>query len=184
MQAKDIMQLRDSLMRGGVLFCYCGYVTEEVLTSIGDAIRDKLALENTEQQVARGLFSVFVEQVQNIIRYSAEKEEGALADRSVELRHGVLAVGQSDGGYYVSCGNAIANKDVARLRDGLTHLQTLEKKELKALHKEILKGKTPEGSKGAGVGFIDIARLATRGIEFDFMELDEHLSYFVLKANL
>ncbi len=184
MRAKDILDLREGLMRGGVLFCYCGYVTEEVLSSIGDAIRDKLALENTEQQVSRGLFAVFVEQVQNIIRYSAEKQEGALEDRAVDLRHGVLAVGRSDGGYYVSCGNAIANGDVPRLRDGLSHIQGLDRKELKALHKEILKGKTPEGSKGAGVGFIDIARLATRGIEFDFMELDQQLSYFVLKANL
>jgi hypothetical protein len=184
MHAKDIMQLREGLMREGVLFCYCGYVTEEVLTSIGDAVRDKLALENTEQQVARGLFSIFVEQVQNIIRYSAEKQEGALSDRTVDLRHGVLAVGQTDGGYYVSCGNAIPNHDVGRLRDGLAYLQKLERKDLKALHKEILKGKTPEGSKGAGVGFIDIARLATRGIEFDFQELDDQLSYFVLKANL
>ena len=184
MRAKDIMQLREGLMREGVLFCYCGYVTEEVLSSIGDAVRDKLALENTEQQVARGLFAIFVEQVQNIIRYSAEKQEGALDDRAVDLRHGVLAVGINEGGYYVVCGNAITNSDVERLRDGLAHLQTLEKKELKALHKEILKGKTPEGSKGAGVGFIDIARLATRGIEFDFMALGEDLSYFVLKANL
>lgn len=184
MQAKDIMQLRENLMREGVLFCYCGYVTEEVLSSIGDAVRDKLALENTEQQVARSLFAVFVEQVQNIIRYSAEKQEGALRERAVDLRHGVLAVGQGGGGYYVSCGNAISNRDVTRLGEQLAHLQTLDKKELKALHKEILKGKTPEGSKGAGVGFIDIARLATRGVEYDFMELDSELSYFVLRANL
>ena len=184
MHAKDILQLRENLMREGVLFCYCGYVTEEVLTSIGDAVRDKLALENTEQQVSRGLFSIFVEQVQNVIRYSAEKQEGSLAERAIDLRHGVLAVGLKDGGYYVSCGNAISNQDTPRLREGLAHIQTLDRKELKALHKEILKGKTPEGSKGAGVGFIDIARLATRGFEFDFLELNEQHSYFVLKAYL
>lgn len=184
MHAKDIMQLRANLMREGVLFCYCGYITEEVLSSIGDAVRDKLALEKTGAQVSRSLFAVFVEQVQNVIRYSADKQEGAVDERTVDLRHGVLAVGQSDGGYYVSCGNAIARQDVPRLRDGLAHIQTLDRKELKALHKEVLKGKTPEGSKGAGVGFIDIARLATRGFEYEFLELDEEHSYFVLKASL
>lgn len=184
MDSKDILQLRDSLIREGVLFCYCGYVTESVLTSIGSAVRDKLALENTEQQVARGLFSIFVEQVQNIIRYSAENQEGELGERTVDLRHGMLAVGRKDGGYYVSCGNAIVSRDVSRLRDSLIHLSTLDKKELKALHKRVLKGQTPEGSKGAGVGFIDIARLATRGFEFDFMEMDEDHAYFILKAYL
>ncbi|CAK0750540.1 GHKL domain-containing protein [Azospirillaceae bacterium] len=184
MDAKTILQLRENLTREGVLFCYCGYVTEEVLTSIGDALRDKLALENTDQSMARSLFSIFVEQVQNVIRYSAEKQEGALEERIIDLRHGVLAVGQNNEGYYVSCGNAIANIDVPRLCDGLAHIQKLDRKSLKALHKEILKGKTPEGSKGAGVGFIDIARLASRGFEFDFLKMDEDLSYFVLKAYL
>ncbi|CAK0764431.1 conserved hypothetical protein [uncultured Gammaproteobacteria bacterium] len=184
MHAKDMMQFREKLTSEGVLFGYCGYITEEVLASIGDAVRDKLALENTEQQVARGLFSIFVEQVQNVIRYSVEKQEGALDERTVDLRHGVLAVGKKDGGYYVSCGNAISNGDVSRLRDGLAHIKSLDRKELKALHKEVLKGKTPEGSKGAGVGFIDIARLATRGFEFDFLEMNEEHSYFVLKAYL
>ncbi|MEI6985700.1 MAG: SiaB family protein kinase [Rhodospirillaceae bacterium] len=184
MHAKDILQLRENLTREGVLFCYYGYITEDVLVSIGDAVRDKLALENTEQQVARGLFSIFVEQVQNIIRYSVERHEGELNERTVDLHHGMLAVGKIDGYYYILCGNAISNCDAPRLRDGLDHIKSLDRKELKALHKEVLKGKTPEGSKGAGVGFIDIARLATRSLEYDFLKMNEEHSYFVLKAYL
>ena len=52
----------------------------------------------------------------------------------------------------------------------------------RALYREALCGETPEGSKGAGVGFIDIARRAEHGFEFDIMAVDDKRSYFCLKA--
>ena len=48
--------------------------------------------------------------------------------------------------------------------------------------KETLKGDTPTGSKGAGVGFIDIARQARGGVEFDFFRLDDEDTFFTVKA--
>ena len=52
----------------------------------------------------------------------------------------------------------------------------------RALYRETLCGETPEGSKGVGVGFIDIARRAGHGFEFDIMAVDAKRSYFCLKA--
>ncbi|MBF0272186.1 MAG: hypothetical protein HQL98_09005 [Magnetococcales bacterium] len=184
MESREILLLRQEMIRGGVLFYYCGYVTEKVLSAIGDTVMDKLELDNTERPVARGLFSLFVEQVQNIIRYSAENQEGCVDERPVDLRHGMLAVGRGAEGHYVLSANAIKRRDVERLRQGLDHIRGLDRMGLKAMHKEILKGQVPEGSKGAGVGFVDIARMASRGFEFDFLEIDQELSYFVLKAHL
>lgn len=58
----------------------------------------------------------------------------------------------------------------------------LDREGLKALWKETLKGDTPTGSKGAGVGFIDIARRARGGVEFDFLRLDDENTFFTVKA--
>lgn len=51
-------------------------------------------------------------------------------------------------------------------------------------YREILRAPPPEGSKGAGAGFTHIARLATRGIEFGFVEVKNGLSFFAIKAML
>ena len=119
-----------------------------------------------------------------MIRYSAEGEPENVENESKELRYGVLTVGKSKDkdNYFVSCGNLIMQKDVERLKESLSHIQNLDKDGLKALYKETLKGDTPEGSKGAGVGFIDIARRAENGFEFDFENVDDEHSYFCLKA--
>ena len=182
MLAQELYKFRDYLHEQGIVFCYSGFMTESVLTGIGNAVKRKLEIEEADRQTAKGVFSVFVEQVQNVIRYSAEREPPVPAVSANELRYGVLTVGRTEDRYFVSCGNLIRNDDLDRLDAQLHHIQTLDKDGLKALYKETLKGEVPEGSKGAGVGFIDIARRATHGFEFDFTKVDDSHSFFCLRA--
>ncbi|PCI39421.1 MAG: hypothetical protein COB46_08890 [Rhodospirillaceae bacterium] len=182
MLARDMYDFRDELNEKGIIFCYSGYITEAILSGIGSALKTKLALEHEERARTRSLFAVFVEQVQNVIRYSAERIPEGDGDESDELRYGVLIVGKSDDKYFVSCANLIAQDDVARLNKNLDKIQSLDAEGLKVLFKQTLKGETPEGSKGAGVGFVDIARRASHGFEFDFTKVDDTHSYFCLKA--
>ena len=182
MLAKQMLDFRKSLHNEGIVFCYSGYMTEDVLMSVGSVIKQKLAANSVDKKIARGVFSVFVEQVQNVIRYSIEGSTGGQEGEDIELRYGLLMVGLKEDNYFVSCGNLVNKESVDSLREGLNHIQQLDKEGLKLLYKEILRGNEPEGSKGAGVGFIDIAKRATNGIEFDFIEFDDQFSYFTLKA--
>ncbi|SCA55557.1 conserved hypothetical protein [Candidatus Terasakiella magnetica] len=182
MLAQDMYEFRNILAEKGILFCYSGYMTEDILSGIGQAIRMKLELEDADKTIARSVFSLFVEQVQNVIRYSAEKEELISDDTQKELRYGVLTVGYKDSSFFVSCSNLIEGEDVTRLGGNLKHIQQLDNDGLKKLYKETLRGETPEGSKGAGVGFIDIARRAKKGFEFDFIPVEDNRSYFSIKA--
>ncbi len=181
MLAEEMYRLRGYLQDQGIMFCYSGYMTEGVLTGIGQAIKRKLELEDADKKTSKAIFSIFVEQMQNVIRYSAEREP--LSGEN-ELRYGVLTMGQKGDHYFVSCSNLVERKDVARLNDSLTHIKGLDPDGLKALYKRTLKGDTPQGSKGAGVGFIDIARRAVHGFDFDFTEVDDEHSYFCLRAYL
>lgn len=113
---------------------------------------------------------------------SAEREAMDEGQDAKELRYGVLTVGKKDNKYFVSCSNLIAQNDVERLNKNLGNIQSMDAQDLKTLYKKTLKGDTPEGSKGAGVGFIDIARKASHGFEFDFAPVDKDHSYFCLKA--
>lgn len=179
MLATDMYKFRNYLRETGIIFCYSGYMTEDILVGIGKAIKQKLTMDEEDRQTAKAVFSVFVEQVQNVIRYSAEKET---KDDATELRYGVLTVGRADDKVFVTCGNVIKNPDRERLQDHLEIIQRMDVSELKKAWKDTLRGETPAGSKGAGVGFIDIARHARQGFEFDFSQIDESTSFFTLKA--
>ena len=182
MLAQELSNLRSYMQHNGIMFCFSGFMTEEVLTGIGAALKKKLEIEDADRQTSRGLFSIFVELVQNVIRYSAEKQVREDEPQLLDLRYGVLTVGRAEDEYFVACGNLITNADAKRLGDDLAHIRNLDREGLKALYKETLKGETPEGSKGAGVGFIEIARRAKRGFEFDFHAVDDDRCFFTLKA--
>ena len=181
MLASNMLGFKEYLHDNGIIFSYSGYMTEDVLMGIGGAIKKKMEFDEVDRKTSRSVFSVFVEQVQNVIRYSAEREMHLSKD---QLSYGLLTVGKKDDIIFVSCGNLVTAEDAKNLKDSLVKIKNLDKDGLKALWKKTLKGETPEGSKGAGVGFIDIARRAKGGIEFDFVEVDADNLFFTLKAYL
>ena len=188
MLAQKLFELRAVLRDAGIILAYCGYVTEPVLTGVGEALKQKLAIEDMDTKTTRNVFAIFVEQMQNIIRYSAEKESAAAASAAAvrvhEIRYGILTIGRNERGFAVKTGNLVHAEDVVRLRPRLEQIAAADKATLKALYKEPLEAGPDEFSKGAGVGFVEIARRASAPIAFDFAPVDERFAFFALEAEI
>jgi hypothetical protein len=185
MLARELFDIRSALGKQAINFAYSGYVTETVLSGVGDAIKQKLALDDADTKTLRSVFAVFVEAMQNMIRYSAEKVPNSVAEQPLsEMRYGVLTIGREGDDYVVHAGNLVARSDVERLRARLSQIRAMNEAELRALYKERLRAGPEEGSKGAGLGLIEIARRASRPIEFDFTDVDDKHAFFTLKASV
>jgi len=177
-----IHEIQDALNNEQIIFCYAGYITEDVLLSVGNTIKQKLEVVQADRNASRAIFAIFVEEAQNVIRYS-KAVLGDEADEEADvLRRGFLAVGKTDERYFVCCGNLIQRADVERLEGHLKHIKSLDADGLKALYKKTLRDDPPEGSKGAGVGFVDIARRAKGGFDYRFKDVDDTHAYFYLNA--
>jgi len=189
MLAGQLMDLRSMLHTQGVIFAYSGYVTEPVLSGVGEALKQKLTIDDADTKTLRSVFAIFVEQMQNMIRYSAEMVHTQPPPASdavalMEIRYGILTIGREGDDYVVCAGNLILRTDVERLRARLSKIRDMSKEELKVLYKEKLRADPEQGSKGAGLGFMEIARRATRPIEFDFADIDGDHAFFALKATI
>lgn len=184
MLARETYDFKQAMTQQGAFFCYSGYVTEPILSGIGQALKRKLELEQTDTKKMRNVFAIFVEQMQNIIRYSAEREPPGDGDEDMNLRYGVVLIGVEGGDFWVTCGNLIERSDVERLRSRLGELQTSDRDKLKALYKEKLRAEVEATSKGAGIGFVEIARRSTKIIDFDFLDVDDRHSFFCLKSSI
>jgi hypothetical protein len=187
-----IHQIQEILEEQKIIFCYSGYVTESVLLGVGETIKKKMELVHADRKSARVVFAIFVEEVQNIIRYSDAvlTDHGAkddLGDEELDgevdsMRRGFVAIGNAESSYFVCCGNLVKTADMGRLENNLKHIQSLDEDGLKTLYKETLRNPPPDGSKGAGVGFVDIARRARGGFEYSFKNIDDAHAYFYFKA--
>ncbi|WP_018949403.1 SiaB family protein kinase [Thioalkalivibrio sp. ALMg11] len=179
--AEEVLGFQRNMTRRGIIFSFTGYISEGILKALGDALRQKIRLESTDTKTVNRVFSVFVEQVQNVIRYSAERIEHD-AEPPVELSSGMITVGSENGRFFVICGNVIGRKDADTLAVRLRELAGMDSDELRRFYKEKLREPPDEGSKGGSIGLIEIARRASEPIQFDFQHLSDAQSYFVLKA--
>jgi hypothetical protein len=102
----------------------------------------------------------------------------------MEIRYGILTIGKEGDDYVVCAGNLVVRTDVDRLNSKLSKIRDLSKDELKALYKEQLRAEPEMGSKGAGLGFMEIARRASKPLEFDFTNIDANHAFFALKATI
>ncbi|WP_019583900.1 MULTISPECIES: SiaB family protein kinase [unclassified Thioalkalivibrio] len=179
--AEEVLGFQRNMTRRGIIFSFTGYISEGILKALGDALRQKIRLESTDTKTVNRVFSVFVEQVQNIIRYSAERIEHD-DEPPVELSSGMITVGSENGRFFVICGNVIGRKDADTLAARLRELAAMDSDELRRFYKEKLREPPDEGSKGGSIGLIEIARRASEPIQFDFQHISDAQSYFVLKA--
>jgi len=176
----NLHELKMALDQQGIFFCFSGPMSQQLMIGIGDTLRNKMKLDEANSSTIIKVFSMFVEQSQNIIHYSAEKTPPD--EEKAELSSGIIGVGYESGHYYVLCGNMVNQEAVAPLCEQLTKLQSMNKDELKRYYKEQRRKESPSESKGAGLGFIELARKSVKPIEFNVKPIDEHFSFFSLKT--
>ena len=59
MLARELFDVRSILRKQGIIFAYSGYLTEAVLSGVGEVIKHKLALDDAHTKTLRGVFAVF-----------------------------------------------------------------------------------------------------------------------------
>ena len=171
---------RDQDEKGAIL-SYSGFVSESILFSLGETLRRRVEHEENDLSHTKRLFSVFVEQVQNVIRYSCEK----LPPRNTKempLGSGLILVGMEAESFFVLCANTVTFKQKEQLQARLTTLASMDKDTLRGIYRKKLKEPPEEGSLGGSIGLIEVARRSSRPLEFDFFDLADQRSFFCLKV--
>lgn len=165
-----------------ILFCYSGPIAQSSIEGVGSTLRKNLEVEEAGNMAIFSVFSIFIEQVQNILNYSAEKL-GNSEEMDNELRVGIVVIGHEENeDYFIYCGNRIFNADIPKLSEKIDNINGLNKDELKVLYKERRRMDVEPGSKGAGLGLIEIARRAGKPLEYSFKEIDDIFSFFSIRV--
>jgi hypothetical protein len=171
---QDLYEFKKDLGKRGIFFCLSGPISQNLVAEIGTTLEQHMTLGEAGKSTVLRVFSTVVENAQNIMRYSDEKEE--------DLSLGIIAVGYENRHYFVLCGNMVENNKVERLSSKLTKLQDMGKEELKKYYRRRRReGPPPDSIGGAGLGFIDMAKKASQPIEFDFKQINEKYSFFSMK---
>jgi len=169
---------------------YHGPMWEDGIKGLAEMVKTHLSHDRIKGSASKAIFSVFVEQVTNMLMYSAEKEQyPAPPDNElVDVPIGMVIMGNKTDKrdtFFVQTKNAVKNENMAFLTERINYLNSLDKNELRQYYKERMRSDNdnPE-SRGAGLGLIEIARRATAPIEYSFAPLPDGFSFFTLYVEI
>lgn len=176
---KNIYHYQETLKQEGISLSFMGPLSQRLMEEFVRNLREQMTQEGVELSTIMKVFGVAVEQVQNILRFSAETTPAAKNHGKFHI--GSVHIGYEDGRYFVSSGNQIAPEKVEFLREHLTRLNRMTPEELKNLQRTLRKQPLNHESL-TSMGLLEIARKASRPLEFDFRKIDERRVFFSMKT--
>lgn len=178
----DLFDLKATLNGKDILLCFNGPLSKSIIEELGTAMRRYLESESVAKNQISDVFSVYIEQAQNIRHYAAHR--GRDAGERQQLTNAIMVVMRQEDIYTVGSGNLVAQADVPALAEQLDRLTSLDPAGLRALYKETLRQPRRENNVTAGLGLISMARLTRKPLAYSFRRVDEHFAFFSLAACL
>jgi hypothetical protein len=171
MMAK-LTDIQNILRINHIITCFSGRFSQGVIEELGVAIKNHMKSEASPKSMIYNVFSVYIEQAQNIKNYISSKENSPAG--KLIANSSVVCIGTTAEAYFIWSGNLVEHSDVGLLHNRLELIAGIYKEELK---KEMI-----PGARGAGIGLIDIARKASLPLEYSFQPIDDQLSFYEIKV--
>lgn len=170
----------------------CVKIGENIVHNFSDSINEQSIIENAtkieeillknraEPKKVQDVYEISIELMQNILNYSY----GAIdLGNNKREGYGTLQIFYAlDGCYRITTSNLIENNIEDIIVNKINQLDGLDKKALRKLAREKMRSKKDVHEKGAGLGFINIAKKSLKPMEMSFRKNSENLTLFTLEV--
>lgn len=180
MNNQNLLGIQNVLRDNSVLISFSGKLSQGIIEELGEAVKKYLETEDVPKKEIFNIFSIFIEQTQNIKNYCFSKQEFKCYEQIAASC--IVTIGKTEQGSFICSGNLLYKDDIGKVVETIDRLLAMDKDGLKKVYKETLKLDLQENATGAGLGLIDIARKASLPLEYSITNVDDQFSFFTLKA--
>jgi len=175
---KDVSQLERLMAENNVYLIWSGHISPDVGKEVLSFTETKLAEEDVESNLRKRVFSILVEILENVAKYSPGRE--------LEEQFGmpVAMIRMVDKVYSLTTGNLILNTKVEHLKDKLDTINKYDKVGLKELFRKSLSGQTISSDSTGNMGLIDMARKSGSKLVYEFEKINDLYSYYTLTVKV
>ena len=163
------------MMKERLMFVYRGVVTYE--NSVPLLLLLEKEMENSEFGFIgrKRLFMFVLESLQNVSRHS---------DSDEHTRMSLVVYSKVNGGYTVTTGNVISTSNIDDLKKRLDEINHLQTGEIREVYRQMLSNSEFSSKGGAGLGLIEMAKKTGNKLDYDFEQLDDENSYYILSKTV
>lgn len=176
----NAFEIYNNMDENNILLSFKGDITSELLTSILQIIENRMDNMQEEIKTKKKVYNVLVECLQNLYHHINDYTD-EIGDNT---KNAIFIISKTNATYNIITGNYILNTNMLGLRTRLDEVNNLNKEQLKEYYKTILNNGEISVKGGGGLGMIDIARKTGEKLDYNFLEIDNKVSFFTLKIKV
>ncbi len=181
---KMVYEFHNEMLANKFTLVYEGEITHQITKAFTSLAENKMDSYSEDASMKKKVFHVMVECLQNLSKHADERVSSSTGGFA---GNGIFIVGRLEDenqGYQILTGNAVEKSKVIELKALLEKINQLDKDGLKELFKKQMREGSLSEKGGAGLGLIDIARKTGEKLEYNFIEIDENNSFFLLRTKI
>lgn len=173
-RGKTVAQLERLLAENNVYLIWSGHFSPDVGKEVLSFTETKLSEEDVDSVLRRRVFSILVESLENVAKYSPglePEEKFGMPVAMIRLTGGV---------YSVTTGNLITNDNIGALKEKLDKINDCDKPCLKELFKQALMEQSIQSDSTGNMGLIEMAKKSGNKLQYQFDKVNDQYSFFTL----
>lgn len=181
---KLVYDFHKEMINNKFTLVYEGEITHQITKAFTSLAENKMDSYSEDASMKKKVFHVMVECLQNLSKHA---EENPALDEAGYSGNGIFIVGRlgnENQDYQILTGNAIEKSKIIDLKALLEKINQLDKDGLKELFKKQMREGSLSEKGGAGLGLIDIARKTGEKLEYNFIDIDEVNTFFLLRTKI
>jgi hypothetical protein len=168
-------RIREKMEKERLMFVYRGIVTNENSSSLLMLLEKEMETSEFSFVGRKRLFMFVLESLQNVTKHSDRNHFGEMS---------LVVYSKTDNGYTVTTGNVIETGSIGNLKGKLDEINNLESDEIRSVYRDMLSHSEFSSKGGAGLGLIEMAKKTGNKLDYDFINIDDRFSYFVLSKTV
>lgn len=159
-----------------IIQAHKGEWTHEDVESFVFDLESKLLEKGIKKGIAKRMFSLIIEALQNI-RLHGERDENG-------VQQSFYFIALKPDRFTVITANVILNRVIEKVQTRIEKINELDKAGLKEYYMDTLTDGQRSSKGGAGLGFITVAMKAKNKIDYDFSPIDGNKSKFEMSCDI
>lgn len=163
-----------------IILKYEGTLDYETIGILIGKLQVKVKSLNVKVFIYKKILTIMIESLENVYKYYIGKDMGDFPEDYHPVFH-LLKLGNA---FEILVSNPIKTADVQAIKDKIDRLNTLNNEELKQLYRDTITNGHFTDKGGAGLGFIEMAKISGKPIVYRFEKINEGFTIFHLAISL
>ena len=168
---ENIKELHEILIKDNVILFFKGAFNQNSLLNLLSIVESQLH----ESTITIKIYNLMVEMLQNISKHADNYSN------EMDWKPGIFLITETDDSYVLISGNYIVNDKIEKLKENVEYANELEYSKLVHEYNQLLQDFDLENRK-RGLGLLDLKKKSKENLNYNFHQIDERLSFFMLQV--